>query len=257
MNQVFNFRRFGLLLKLDFAENGKKNILSFLVIFALMLLLMNPYIDYDIIQMEPTFLHFLALCLAMFCGSLLTSTAFSKYSESPQGIAAISLPASQTEKFLATLLINLIFMTLLIGLFLWMHFTFADMIIEMYQKTRKMNKLPLDITSFAVFIFFLIQSSTFLGSVYFTKSAYIKTASILLGIVITIFFVNSVVVTQLTNGENYVQGVPFSSWNFSRNGRYYSVAYGGDYSKMIKAFMILAVVSLWYIAYVRLKEKEI
>jgi hypothetical protein len=257
MNQVFNFHRFGLLLKLDFAENGKRNILSFVVIFALMLLLMNPFIDYESIQMEATFLHILALGLVMFCGSLLTSISFSKYSESSQGIAAISLPASQTEKFLAILLINLIFMTILIGLFLWLHFTFADMIIEMYPNKRVITKLPLNVTLLMVFLFFLIQGSTFLGSIYFTKSGYIKTASILLGVVIIIFFVNSAIVTQLTNGENYVQGVPFSSWNFSRQGRYYTAESGGAYSKMIKAFLGLAVVSLWYIAYVRLKEKEI
>jgi len=257
MDQVFSFHRFILLLKLDFAENGKRNILSFTVILGIMVLLMNPYIDFDKIQLEPTFLHLLALCIAMFCGSLLTSLTFSKYSDAAQCIAAISLPASQTEKFLAILFTNLLFMTLLIGLFFVMHFTFTDIINEMNPKSRMITKLPANVATVLGFIFFLIQASSFLGSVYFVKSAYIKTAAVLLGTVIFIFLVNSTMVSQLSDTTLYVQGNPFMSWNFSRNGRYFSVQYSESYLKFIETFMVSGLISLWFIAYVRLKEKEI
>lgn len=256
MNQVFNFHRFGLLLKLDLAENGKKALLSLAVILGLMFLLMNPFIDFRKVGFSPIFLHILAYCVALFCGSLFTILAFEKYATPTTGIATILIPASQTEKYITAFISSILFMSVLLCAFFAMHYQFAEILIRNYALER-INPLPPEIMIAFSYIFYLVHGVSFLGSIYFPKATYIKTASVFFAFLVICFSVNWIMVHQMVEAGTIVQGPPFAKWNVFRNGTYIQVEYSKTTFLAIKTFFVLFVLALWQVAYVRLKEKEI
>lgn len=256
MDQVFNFHRFGLLLKLDFAENGKKNLLSLAVVLGLMLLLMNPAVDSRKIGFDPIFLHILSFCISLFCGSLLTILAFEKYATPTTGIAATLIPASQTEKFITAFMSSILFMSVLLCSFFVLHYQFTEILIQRYPE-RRMVPIPSDIMIAFSYIFYLVHAVAFLGSIYFPKATYIKTASVFFAFLVICFFINWIMVSQMVEEGTIVQGPPLAKWNVFRNQTYIQVEYSKTTFLAVKTFLALFVLTLWYVAYVRLKEKEI
>ena len=256
MNQVFSFHRYWLLLKLDFAENGKRSLLSLAVIFGLMLIMMSPTIDYTKLGFDPVFFHALAYFFITFCTSLSASLVFDKYASSTKGINAILIPASQTEKYLAALAANLIFATALIALFVCMHIWFVE-ILEKEMPGIIDKKFHPSFIQLLVYIFFLIQSVCFLGSIYFKKAAYIKTATVFFFALIAFSLMNRMYVRNFTNADPTVSAVPFGQWNIMGKNSMFLIEYSQSTFLLIKIFLVFFVVALWYIAFVRLKEKEI
>ena len=256
MNQVFSFHRYWLLLKLDFAENGRSNVLIFTVIFALMMIMMSPVIDYRKLGFDPIVFHVLAYFMITFGTSLFTSLAFDKYASSNTGINAILIPASQTEKYLATLAANLIFSTVLIALFVGMHIWFVEILDKEMPGIIDKEFHP-SFIQFLVYIFFLIQSVCFLGSIYFKKAAYIKTASVFFFVLIAYSLMNRMYVRNFTNADPSVSAVPFGQWNVIGRNTMFQIEYSESTFLLIKILLVFFVIALWYIAFVRLKEKEI
>ncbi len=165
MNQYFNLRRFGLLLKLDLAENGRNYLLTAGLIITVMLLLMLPVLvsrEYSEIRV---LLHPLALFMCVwFGGSLFTSTVFAPYSSQAKGISALMLPASRPEKFGVALLVNLFFTVLFIVLFRWMHHGFIEVANAHVPATgRKYRPIPPQVVTIFTYGYFLIQGAMFLG----------------------------------------------------------------------------------------------
>jgi len=256
MNQVFSFHRYWLLLKLDFAENGRRNALTFAVILGLMLVMMSPAIDYRKLGFDPIVFHVLAYFMITFCTSLFTSLAFDKYASSTKGINAILIPASQTEKFMAALAANLVFATALISLFVGMHIGFVELL-EKEMPGIIDKKFHPSFIQLLVYIFFLIQSVCFLGSIYFKKAAYIKTASVFFFALIAFSLMNRMYVRNFTNADPSVSAVPFGQWNIMGRNSMFLIEYSQSTFLLIKIFLVFFVIALWYIAFVRLKEKEI
>jgi len=256
MNQVFSLHRYWLLIKLDFAENGKRNALSFGVISALMLIMMSPLIDFSKLGFDPVVFHVLAYFLITFCTSLFTSLVFEKYASSTKGIQAIMIPASRLEKFLAALALNLIFATALISLFIGMHHWFLAML-EKDNPGIADKVFHASFMQLLVYIFFLIQSVCFLGSVFFRKAAYIKTATAFFSTLIAMYLLNTIYVRSYTHADPSIRAVPFSHWNVTGRNTMFLIEYSQSTYALIKIFLIFFILSLWYIAYVRLKEKEI
>ncbi|SEJ68042.1 hypothetical protein SAMN04487995_5868 [Dyadobacter koreensis] len=256
MNQVFSFQRYWLLLKLDFAENGRRNALIFGVLFGLMLIMMSPVIDYRKFGFDPIVFHVLAYFMITFCTSLFTSLVFDKYASSNTGINAILIPASQTEKYLAALAANLTFATALIALYVGMHIWFVE-ILEKEIPGIINKKFHPSFIQLLVYTFFLIQSVCFLGSIYFKKAAYIKTATVFFSALIVFSLINRTYVRNFTNEDPSVSAVPFGQWNVMGRNSMFLIEYSQSTFLLIKIFLVFFVLALWYIAFVRLKEKEI
>ena len=256
MNQVFSFHRYWLLLKLDFAENGKRSLLSLAVIFGLMLIMMSPTIDYTKLGFDPVFFHALAYFFITFCTSLSASLVFDKYASSTKGINAILIPASQTEKFLAALTGNLVFATVLIALFIGLHIWFID-ILAIDNPDIINRKFYLPFLARLVYIYYLVQGVCFLGSIYFEKATYIKTASVLVSFLIVFSLINRTFVRNLTDSDPAISAIPFGQWNVIGRNTMFQIEYSESTFLLIKIFLVFFVVALWYIAFVRLKEKEI
>lgn len=258
MNQYFNLRRFGLLLKLDLAENGRNYLLTAGLIITVMLLLMLPVRVSREFSDTKFLLHPLALFMCVwFGGSLFTSTVFAQYGSPSKGISALMLPTSRLEKFGVSLLVNLFFTVLFIVLFWQIHHGFIETAnVHLPATGRKYHPIPPGPTTFLTYSYFLIQGAMFLGSIYFPKHAYLKTAVALLTVVAAAQIFHYTLANELTGNPSFLLTVPFSSWAITQ-GRYFLINYPKPVDTIVWIFLVFLIVALWTIAYVRLKEKEI
>lgn len=259
MNQSFSLKRFWLLLKYDYAENKSNYLIASGLIIGLMFLFMAPILMSDQFRMILLILHLIALsvCL-MLGGSLFTSTAFAAYSTALKGIPALLLPASRQEKFWAALLVNLFFMLTFLSLFFAMHFWFIDMANSRLLLTNhQYQPMPAAIAQLAIYIYFLLQGAAFLGSIYFTKAAYIKSVAVLIVVAIAIYLIHTFLAEIFTPNQELSPSLPFGEWGFPREGRWYQVSLPPTVESLKWLFLIVVIMVIWYISFVRLKEKEI
>ena len=259
MNQQFNLSRFSLLLKHYWAETGKSYLISLGLIIGIMLLLMIPIVGTSRYHDLLFILHaFGFLGGIMLGGSLFTSTAFSAYSTPGRGMATSMLPASQLEKFVVILLAHLLFAVLIFVVGYLLHNGLVDIANQnLSVNGRKYQPAPADVMRFFGFSYFLLQGTLFLGSLYFTKNAFIKTLGIVLGVTVLAFIVNMVLAYQFTGEADRVMTFPFTLWNVSEGQQFYQVGLPSFASTLVRLFLGLIVVAFGYITFVRLQEKEI
>ena len=258
MNQQFNLSRFGFVLKLYWAENGKSHLISFGLIIGIMLLLMIPIVGTAQYNDLLFLLHALALFGGvMLGGSLFTSTAFSTYATPGRGIAAIMLPASRLEKFMSVTLPALLFVVLVLVVGDQLHDGLVDLANRnIPAHSRKYQPAPPFVMRFFAFSYFLLQGAVFLGSLYFTKNALIKTLGAVLVVTLLAFVFNMLLAYQFTGQPRNILAFPFIPWDVLLDQRY-RIHYPAPVSSLIRVFLSLVVVAFGYITYVRLKEKEI
>ena len=261
MNQTFNLHRFQLLIKLELIEKGKNYLLTACVFTGLMLLFMLPIAwqrdHYDILFL----LHALALFMVvMFGGSLYTTSVFNQYSSSDTGIAALMIPASRLEKYLSALLINLLFIIPFSLLFFQLHYSTID-----YANSKltpghgKYNYLPKELLQYFMSMHIIIQGSVFLGSIYFPKLSYIKTAVTLFVTAIFLGAVNWYLANSFTANPTNVVAFPFSAWKvwYEKLHTNYYIDFPENVQPLVNIVPIVFLLSVWFIAYLRLKEKQI
>ncbi|MPR33138.1 hypothetical protein [Salmonirosea aquatica] len=279
MNQTFSFSRFLLLVKAEFAEKGRIQLLTAGLLLVFLLLLMLPI---TIVKEYGGFLsglHSLALFMIVyFGGSLYTDLAFSQYGPRDKGMAALMVPSSRLEKFLTPLVLNLIVIVPLMILFLWLHNWTVDYanakLLEDWNTTKgnnripatdiseKYRKIPLSVIQFFTLFYVVIQGVVFLGSLYFTKSSFVKTVTAFILIVLILIMANRGIVLFLLadTSPSGLSAVPFFSWDvvyMIPRYKSFHVAYSDGTENVVYPLLIVIVLILWYITYVRLKEKEI
>jgi len=264
MNQTFSVSRFLLLVKVEFAEKSHTQVLTAGLLLAFLLLFMLPIIFFDGFRTNLSELHPLALIMVvLFGGSIYTDLAFSQYGPREKSMVALMVPASRLEKFLAPLVLNLIVIVPLIVLFLCLHDWTVDYANAKIPATdQQYRKLPLPLLQVITLFYIVIQGVVFFGSLYFTKSSYIKTVMASILVILVLVVANWAIVNSLLADANpsSISALPFSDWNVQFETPKYKV-FRVKYFDAIQSFMYLLpaliTVSLWYITYVRLKEKEI
>lgn len=263
MNPYFSLRRFGLLLRLDLAQNKKTYLLSGGLILGLLLLLMLPILEARNVHGPHLSLHMTAYAVGLLLGgSLFSSTAFGPYSSQPRGIATLMVPASQLEKFLAPFLVHLVFLLVFLVLFWMLHYGLISVansrLLDLNPKASLFQPIPSDALFPMSYLYLLALAACFAGSIYFAKNAFIKTAALLLAVLTGFFFFNIQLAKALTSHNLFA--LPFEQWRFldpHMGGRMFTVEYPEPVQGLIWAGLLMVVVGLWYLAYIRLKEKEI
>lgn len=264
MNQTFSFPRFLLLVKAEYAEKGLTQLLRAGLLLAFLLMLMLPIVFSDVSKGSTTEFHALALLMVvLFGGSLYTSMAFSQYGPREKGMAALMVPASRLEKFLTPLVLNLLVIVPLMVLFLWLHHWTVDYANAKISATdQQYRKIPQAILQAISLFYIVIQGVFFLGSLYFTKSQYVKTVLGFILVIIALVVANRMIVNSLLSDASpwSVSAVPFFGWDLVYKTPMYKsfhVSYSDGTENVVYPLLILLVLGLWYITYVRLKEKEI
>jgi hypothetical protein len=270
MNNTFSIQRFGLLLKRQWLEFGK----IYLIILGVALGIIIAFYTFglwnvlfeegqfaarDVNFREPLFLIFGFLFI-----SIIASSYYAHLGQKPKAIVDLLIPASTFEKFLSGLFFTAILSTIsFLILFYIADLAFISKVKTIYESTggktvlingkevESFNKLEYffarnwENAFLPVYVVpFFVTSIFLLGSVYFNKFHYIKTA-----IAVMIFSgIWSYIIFK--SGEKlFMNRVPVKIHmdNFTqRDGEYLGV-------------LLLSVLTLifWSITYVRLKEKEV
>lgn len=254
MNNTFNIHRFNLLLKRQWLEFGKIFLITLLVatgvivaFYGLTLLPLRElgYIPRRLGFREPLFFIFGYLFV-----SIIASSYFAHLGQKSKAIIDLLIPASTFEKFLA----GFFFTSILSVLAFLLIFTITDWAfiayIKSYFKTGNLDELAEmktffiknDFSLFAPLyvIPFTVTSIFLLGSAYFNRFHYIKTA-----VCVMIF---SGLWTYIV--MNAVEWILSGKIPISRNSK--------DAAEWL-SFAIITVFTLvvFSITYVRLKEKEV
>ncbi len=275
MNNTFNISRFALLLRRQWIENRMVYLASMMILFGFISFIYIIYIIsegiitsdlanvsaqkfYQLSRLD--FRVFLLGLLGICYLSLLSGHFFSNMSKPAKAIQELTLPVSKAEKLFVTILFSSLFsIASFIVVFMMTDAIFVSTLKSMYKNvTMHMQPVsspyenygfkyifqtfePTELTLFAAFA--LLLTSVFcLGSLYFRRLAFVKTALTFTAFGILVLSVSNMIREQLTEGLIYVSD--FRSYNDT-------VA---NYATFL---FIISVGFLWTSTYFRLKEKEV
>jgi hypothetical protein len=223
-----------------------------------MLQLMTPVLGSRVWSPLLEVMHPIALFVCVHLGgSLIAGMAFMQYSTPVKGIPALMIPASRLEKFMVSWLLYILLTTIFLILFWKLHHLFYEIANwNLPAGSPKYRTIPTQPAIFLTYLFFLIQAGVFLGSIYFPKYAYVKSAAALLITGTTAFICHYLLANHFTAYPRQLITFPFTSWSVIHDQRYV-IDYSDTAGMLVWAFLVLLIVSFWGIAYVRLQEKEI
>ncbi|MBO9613652.1 MAG: hypothetical protein J7619_13200 [Dyadobacter sp.] len=270
MNQTFDIHRFALMLRLEIAERGRNYLLMALLMAFAMVVMMTPVtLSHEFSGFREVLHYFALFLIVLFGGSLFTSGALAQYSTSATGISALMVPASTMEKFLTSLLFNLIFLVPLITFYWWLHYyTLGFANGNLTNQASKYHPMPADIVIYTTFGYFGIHACVFLGSIFFKKSAYIKTAVAAVSIAFIVSVLNTMIAIKFTDNPTKVTAMPLTGWKLwyynedgSTKWRFASTHYYLPLSDnlLLTAQLVTGafIILLWMCAFYQLKEREI
>jgi len=267
MNNTFNINRFGLLLKRQWLDFGKIYLISLVVLLGIVVgfygynipsPLKDNNFDYDG-NLDMRFRYPLFLILGFIFISIVASSYFNILGQKSRAILELMTPASTFEKFVAG-----VTYTAIISLFSYLLiFYLTDLAFVKYLNShlnafnhpgiRQAESITKEVFNdegyrkYCGYFFafpFLVTSIFLLGSIYFNRFHYIKTA---LSLMIFIGLASYLV-------------VKFSMWIMEGK-----IPYHHNYRNDDKDWILLAIllttsiitVIIWAITYIRLKEKEV
>lgn len=271
MNNTFNIQRFGLLLKRQWLEFGKIYLITLVVALGVIVafygITLWPYLTqvatfspHELNFREPLFLIFGPLFI-----SVIASNYFAHLGQKPKAIIDLMIPASTFEKFLGSILFTGILATASFTLLFYLtDLAFMVKIRELYLHPATTG-LTIDAESAADYaervnyffskheIFtplyvapFFITSIFLLGSIYFEKFHYIKTA------IAVMLFSGLWTAIIAKSGKMLFEGkVPIGE-NSMRQFNERSTA-----EIWITVLLLFLTFVFWSITYVRLKEKQV
>ncbi|WP_069660736.1 hypothetical protein [Arcticibacter eurypsychrophilus] len=266
MNNTFNFKRFGLLMKRQWLEFGKIYLISLGIVAGVIIASYGLYYFRFIENegMKNVLVPDLRVVLFFILGTLFltiaANTQFSQLGQKSKLIVDLMVPASTLEKFLTGLFFSVI-LAFLSYLLVFCLIDFAlvselkntshsealqmndagQLVMGKYNPAyffEKNSNMIIQIASVPI----LISSLFFLGSVYFTKHQYVKT-------MISLMVFSGLWITFTAYTNKYIFHDKVISGDFKW------IVYIHKTEWWIALYIVLSVF-FWAITYVRLREKE-
>jgi len=265
MNNTFNISRFSLLLKRQWLEFGKIYLISLVVLLGVFISFygFNYYNITTYKSFSSSTMGFripLFVVAGLLFITVIASSYFAHLGQKSRAIIDLMIPASTFEKFMGS-----IFFTTLLGivgyllLFYVTDLLFLTSLQKWYQSTGVAGQLK-DVNEFFPYFFtqdhehlptviFLapsfIVSIFLLGSIYFEKFHYIKTA------IVVMIFSGLWSAIIMKSGELLFEGrIPI-------NGTTHIGRTKDSVDPVFTILLIVLTLIFWVITYVRLKEKEV
>ena len=248
MNTLFNFERFGLLIKRFFFERGSHELLFWGITVLVFTLIGN-------FQTQIIFL--------MITGSFFASKFFSEIHSKTQGVNYFMIPATQLEKLLSAIIISVVYffilfiITYVIGnlMHTYLNNLLADYFMAFSHKTLQWSLFQSNFSGITplkiVFITFVISQAIFLlGSIYFKRTVFLKT---LFSVFVMLFALTNIEVILYAI---FVEGrlelsvyIPAEILMKNLNVKFYEV--------ILNVLLYSSAPFLWVVSYFRLTEKEV
>ncbi|GAB4038580.1 hypothetical protein [Spirosoma gilvum] len=263
MNQTLNLRRFGLVLQLHLSEHIRSYLLRVGVLVGVWIITLAPSTARTTHFSENLYRFHGILFSFLFGGSgaWFASEIFRAVSSPIRGIPQLMLPASQLEKYLVGLVMLFLFVLVFIGVFYTVEgicFSIINAQVPTVEpRYTLLNLLGPHIPFDLRYLSWLTPTFFLLGSIYFAKGAFIKTSAIGFLLYFAIIFLNELLVLQFFPEREHYGTTPFSEVFFLENGRRYDIELMGLPKLIITTILLLLPPSLWGIAYVRFKEKQL
>lgn len=264
MNDTFDVKRFSLLLKKSILERQA------LLLGLLSVTLTITLLTYAIVQSMAgiTKGQLSAFVIGFLLGgSFIASSVFGYFSSNSSGSSFLMLPASHFEKWTCGILIaGVLFTSIYLGFYRLIDILFVnnyhnnlDVNNPNYQTLfNAVEVFPFSnaIAKMIYVLFVNISGAMLVGSLFYNKVSYIKTALIVCAIVIGSYFLNLLVAHLFFN--NIDMAVPFRN-NFLRVDKEIGIIDLPPFALKLFNIFITYIIpcTLWLTAYVRLKEKEI
>lgn len=270
MNNTFNMNRFGLLLRRQWLEFGKIYLMSLVVLAGILIGFyffnipdfnrsLSRWDDHGHAQLSFRIPVFTAIGFLFI--TIEASAYFSAFGQKPKAIMELMTPASATEKFLCSILFSTVLSIIsYLLIFYLIDAFFINYINELWNNHKAMNYntgklIPVsfstlfdDLTSEREFKFlfalpFFFSSIFLLGSIYFNRFHYIKTAVSVTALLTFIVFLTIKFASWVTEGKSRISSVNSLEKDFV-------------FTIFFWSSVALSLI-IWLITYVRLKEKEV
>jgi hypothetical protein len=251
MNQYFNLTRFGRLLRKHTAEYMKTYAMSAAVLLGGLLLLLGfcTYIQHRPLNEAMQAVLF-SLCL-LGAGSFFASTVFGQFGAGRQAALALTLPASQFEKYLLAWLLSLPgFLVVFIAAFY-----LADWLVMHSVSPKPASLLPLlqgeAIPGLRTYL--ALHGLALWGSIFFPRLQFVKTAFLGLGVALLVGVANFQVLNNLVGG-NLGMAIPFGAAAINGAG---PLQLDPAQERWLVLLPLTLAALLWAAAYARLTEKQL
>ena len=265
-NQIFEWRRFGLLIRKHWTDNRLVHLVSPLLIAALILLLWQITVSSKVLVRSNHTNIFLTSFLLL--GGAYASITYNALRPRLAGMQYLMLPASTLEKFLVAWVYVYVFFTLT---FLLVFYGIDWVMIAIIKASPSLSKQS-DLSVFSlsellepkyrtILVNTLsIQAIAFLGSVYFERNALVKTFALVAGVMIGTSLLNQLLshffFEELVGHVNYTSSNDYLRWEVQRNASL-SVSLSHQELNITVLLRLLVILIIWLSAYFRLREKEI
>ena len=269
MNQLFNAGRAWLMFKKYYGEQKRAYGLLFLAAGASFTLLMGVNLSFTNPRLfeenAQVMYYFMGLIL---WGCLSGSFLFSDLGSKSKAINYLLLPASSLEKLACTVFFGIA--VYFIGytlIFYAVDFTMVSLankkfntgwsVINVFDISRYENIWFGGHTNYFFYIHFGLQSFFLLGSIYFPKYGFFKTAITLVLIWVFLIFYLVIFMKNVSQAGLFYHGISFVEV-FDPSGKNRIVHLPVGLTGTLEFFFKYAVAVLfWVVAYYRLKEKEV
>jgi hypothetical protein len=251
MNQFFSLPRFGRLLRKHATENLARYALGAAVLLGGMLVVMG-FLSYLSGGISHTGQGVLFILLLMGAGSFFTSTVLGQFGSGSRAALALTLPASQFEKYLVAWVVSLpVFLVVFLADFYladWLVLSLspsADTLLNVFGDTEAVATVGL--------VFLVLHGVALYGSIFFRQYQFVKTAFVFFLAATVLIFINYQVMKGVV-GPEFRMAMPLGSVNLL-NGP--SVNLPDEQARPILLPLLALLPLLWLAAYARLTEKQL
>jgi len=247
MNQYFNLTRFGRLLRKQLAEHLVSYGLGALVLLGGMLVLLGFLTYIQSRPLNPAMQGVLFQLFLLGAGSFVASTAFGQFGAGRQAALALTLPASQLEKYLVAWLLSLgLFLVVFVAAFYAANWLVLRLLSPEPAPLVKVWAEP------GVFGELLaLHGLALWGSIAFARLQFVKTAFLGFCLALLVGVLNYQMLRGLLHAE-LRQAMPFTSV-LLRDGEGLWL----DHAPGLALLPVALAGLLWLAAYARLTEKQL
>jgi len=236
------------------AEHLKTYLMSVLVLVGV-LLLGGGFLVYMLeAPFEVGMQYAMYSAIYFLAGAMFTSTVFADYGDPKKTISALTLPASNFEKYLVGWLVSYIIFTFVYtGVF----YSILLILINLQHQPNPPREILnlFNGQQLMIFVLFtLLHSISIFGAIFFKKLHFIKTAFSFFILIALVTLVNTFFLQEIL-GQRVRPAIPFGNVDF--------VAYnaprifGARETSFMVVYLILFISAVFWVAsYFRLKEKQ-
>ncbi|TVZ55006.1 hypothetical protein OD91_0247 [Lutibacter sp. Hel_I_33_5] len=251
-----NISTISLLIKRQFKENYRIYGIGLLVLIALLLfmfLLVHQWQD-SFAGAVQNGVFIIGLFIA---GGIFSNSMFHEFSNPQSGMWLLSIPATHSEKVLTSIIISVVFFLLIY----FPTFYLADILYLLVTGKIGMEAIlnPFKDGFYQfIFFYFLFNGIILLGSVIFGKHSFIKTLLAAIVLMVTLNYINTLILQSLIPEASIVSSTAFDSFLFRHEGENIKVSLFGSSDVISSVFVRFVIpISIWFTVWLKLKEKQI